>query len=398
MKKLLVTSLIGLGLVVGAVASDSGSVNVYGVGEKLSDKSYNGVGFQYENDISNIVLEKGSDYSKASSVLKFDINNYFYSKFGIGFLEREILVNGSNKDVTQKTGGVAVGYGNNKNYNLEVGHIVNKLDGALSADGYSRISYIEALGMYQDFDTVGVYKNTKVYNKNYSDYSLDVGYYPIQDLRVSAKYDSVEHDEDNYIARLGVKYTFDSKKWSPFLKASKNSSENILVAIEWSDEIQNKSLNMRDEFENVVSANEIVAQSIAPEIFLSKISEIPMVQTPTAPTPTNSAPTWTASSYDTGLTITDANNNVQIIKDLTAISSDNDGDSITYSIVSISVSNSLEQTIWNNSVYIDNGVLKVHNLQTNNPDFNGNIIVTVKAIATGGSNTTTVSFSFNDVQ
>lgn len=282
MKKILLSSLVATILASGVYANTQNpTLNIYGAGEKISDKSYNGVGLQYENDFSNIVLEKGSDYSKASGVLKLDINNYFYSKFGIGYLTREILINNANKDVTQKTGGVALGYGDNTNYNLEVGHIVSKLSDALDADGYSRISYIEVLGMYKDFDTVGVYKNTEVFKKNYADYSLDVGYYPIEDIRVSAKYDSVKHDDDNYVAMLGMKYTFDTKKWSPFFKASKNSSENVLVALEWSKKIQNKSLKMRDEFENAISTSEIVAQAVAPDEFSLKTAPAVAISNPT---------------------------------------------------------------------------------------------------------------------
>ena len=112
----------------------------------------------------------------------------------------------------------------------------------------------------------------------------------------------------------------------------------------------------------------------------------------------NHAPTWTASSYATGLTITDASDAEQIIKDLTAVSSDADGGAITYSVVSISVPNSVEQTSWNNSVVINSGVLQVQNLMTNDPDVNGVVTVTVKATSTGGSSDTTVSFTFNDVQ
>ena len=382
----LVTSML-IGNALYASTTDNSAINIYGAGEKISDKSYSGVGLQYENDFSDIVLEKGSDYSKASGVLKLDINNDFYSKVGIGYLKREILINSINTDVVQKTGGIALGYGDNENYNLELGHIVSKLSDALDADGYSRISYIEVLGMYKDFDTVGVYKNTNVYSTNYSDYSLDVGYYPIEDIRISAKYDSVKHDDDNYVANVGMKYTFDTNKWSPFFKASKNSSQNMLVAIEWSKKIQNKSLKMRDEFENAVGTSEIVAQSVAPDVFASKTTA-----------QNNNAPTWTASSYNTGLTVRDNTNDAITIKDLISISSDNDGDAITYTIVSISVPHSNDQTAWNNSVYIDNGVLKVHNLTINDPDMDGTVTVTIKATAIGGSNNTNVSFTFGNTQ
>jgi hypothetical protein len=109
----------------------------------------------------------------------------------------------------------------------------------------------------------------------------------------------------------------------------------------------------------------------------------------------NLAPTWTATSYNTGLTINDSSDAEQTIQDLTAISSDVDGDTITYSIVSIDVP--AEQIEWNNSIYLDNGILKVQNLQTNDPDTSGTVTVRVKATAIGGANDTNVSFTFNNV-
>lgn len=112
----------------------------------------------------------------------------------------------------------------------------------------------------------------------------------------------------------------------------------------------------------------------------------------------NYAPTWTASSYATGITITDADDTVKTIQDLTTISSDADGDAITYSIVSISVPNAFDQTAWDNSVYLDNGVLKVRNLQTNDPDITGTITAIVRATSTGGSNDTGISWGFTNVQ
>ena len=119
----------------------------------------------------------------------------------------------------------------------------------------------------------------------------------------------------------------------------------------------------------------------------------------------NAAPTWTASSYDTGLTIEDGTDAVQNIKNLTAVSSDADGDTITYSIVSISVPHVADQVAWDNSVDITPaGVLIVQNLMTNDPNFdaaagsNPIVSVTVKATATGGSNNTVVKFTFVNVQ
>jgi hypothetical protein len=47
---------------------------------------------------------------------------------------------------------------------------------------------------------------------------------------------------------------------------------------------------------------------------------------------------------------------------------DAEGDTITYSIESISVPSEINE--WTNSIYIENGELKVKNLKTNDPETN----------------------------
>jgi len=294
-----------------ASTQDSDSINVYGVGQNLNEKSYSGVGFEYENNFSNVIVEKGSNYNKVSGVLKFDIIDYIYSKIGLGYLKRNIIINNSDTDVTQNTGGVAFGFGDNQNYNLEVGHIVSKLSNASNADGYSRISFVEALAIYEGFDAVGIYKNTNVFSKNYSDYSLDIGYYPTNDLRFSGKYDSVEKDSSDYITRVGMKYVFASEKWFPFLKASMQTSESVLIAMEWSKNMQNKSLKMRDEFEDSITTYQVVSQSIAPKFFTTKTtittdSNQSIIEIDETPTDSNETTTETEeTTTDSNETVTE---------------------------------------------------------------------------------------------
>lgn len=256
-------------------SNKNSSLQVYGAGEKIDDKSYKGVGVKYQNNFSEATIEYGKDYEKVSGVYKIDINNEIYTKFGLGYLERELLISSTEKDVDQKTGGVAIGYGDNKFYNLEVGHIISKLDGANDADGYSRISYIEALGKYDlgdigSIDTTGVYKNNRVYSKNHSDYSLEIGYYPIKDVKLSSKYDSVQRDEDDYRLKAGIEYIFATNEFKPYFSASRQSSKNLSFSITYENSIVNKALNMRDEFENVVNTSDFVAQKVAPTQFNSK--------------------------------------------------------------------------------------------------------------------------------
>lgn len=295
MKKLLLTGLVGLGLVVGANASvvnekdvtssdliGDGYLRVYGLGLKigypnsnLKDETYGGAGIQFENDFSNIVIEYGSDYKKGSAVLKYDITTDLYIKGGLGILEREMLILGVDKDVTQTSGGASLGYGDEKSYNIEAGHVVSKLEDAAAADGYSRISYIEVVGKhsfgeYLTFDAVGIVKNTNVFNKNYDDYQAELGWFATDDVRTFVAHDSADHDRDDYSVRAGIQYTFATAEFSPYLRASANTDKNLAVGLEYSQGIANRSLKMRDFFENAVGTSDIVAQTVAPDVFASK--------------------------------------------------------------------------------------------------------------------------------
>ena len=113
----------------------------------------------------------------------------------------------------------------------------------------------------------------------------------------------------------------------------------------------------------------------------------------------NTAPTWTASSYDTGVTVYDDLNTNQIVLDLTTISSDTDGDNVNYSIISVSkVPNISDQDEWNNSININNNnVLVVSNLMNENPFVSGNVSVIIRVSDDLLINDTNVSFYFQNV-
>lgn len=350
MKKLLLTGLVGLGLVVGANASvvnekdvtssdliGDGYLRVYGLGLKigypnsnLKDETYGGAGIQFENDFSNIVIEYGSDYKKGSAVLKYDITTDLYIKGGLGILEREMLILGVDKDVTQTSGGASLGYGDEKSYNIEAGHVVSKLEDAAAADGYSRISYIEVVGKhsfgeYLTFDAVGIVKNTNVFNKNYDDYQAELGWFATDDVRTFVGHDSVDHDRNDYAIRAGVQYAFATAEFSPYLRATANTDKNVNVGLEYSQGIANRSLKMRDFFENAVGTSDIVAQVVAPGEFADKVAV--QDNTPAA----NNAPTGESFSVDAG-------NASTFTVDLASHINDADGDSMTVSYVGSGVS------------------------------------------------------------
>lgn len=322
----------------GVTSSDrlsNDSLRVYGVGLQINvtnkdteDKSYSGFGMQFENDFSNIVLEYGSDYKKGSAVIKGDITNYFYIKGGLGYLQRGMFIEDSDTDVTQHTGGSSLGYGDEKSYNIEAGHITSQLENASLADGYSKISYLELIAKhsfakYATFDIVGIYKNSNVFDKNYADYQAELGWFASDNVRTYLAYNSVEHSKNDYAVRFGAQYTFATSKFSPYLKASFNPDENIASGVEYSQGISNKSLKMRDLFENTIGSNTIVAQAVAPSVFATKVAkEIPTVNT------TNS----TVNHASTGQNSTTLFVGTTGTFDLASLINDSDGDSMTINI------------------------------------------------------------------
>jgi len=112
----------------------------------------------------------------------------------------------------------------------------------------------------------------------------------------------------------------------------------------------------------------------------------------------NTAPVWTQTSYNTGLTVQDNDDSVNVIQDLSTISSDNEGDSITYTIEDVSVPFPTEKSYWLNALYLENKTLKVRNLFSIDPDVDGEIVVTIKASDGIKSSNANISFLYHDTQ
>ena len=262
------------------------NISVYGVGEKIDDKNYSGIGFKYDSDYTDFVLEKGEDYKKSSIVQRIDIDEMFYTKLGLGYLSIEEMIEGNNKFISQFSYGAEVGYGNDRNYNVAVGYVANKLTKAGLANTTSKTIYTEAV-IKQDteigsIDAVLAYQIAEAYDKKVSDYSVSLGYYPIDDIRMGAKYNSLDSDSNDYKILAGVNYNFEdfnnlSKgSWSPAVMLTSNVSENVSLFAEYRENISNRSLKIRDTFESQISTNEIVAKRINPEEFKKRTTAKPV--------------------------------------------------------------------------------------------------------------------------
>jgi hypothetical protein len=252
-------------------------LNIYGVGLKLDDESYSGAGFEFEDSKTNLGAELADDFTKAFLSRKFNITPMFYLKAGGGYLRIEKNIQGINKYVDQYTGGASIGYGDNKIYNLEFGYIANKLKGAAFADTTTKTYFVEAI-MKKEFqygiiDVTGTYENTEAYGSHYDEYSINTGFYLIDDAKLCYEYNSIKSDDDNYYIKAGFTYKFSSfstykdGEYSPYISFNKNTSKNSSICITYQKDIAKKPLQTRDVFENKISTATIVAEQVAPDKF-----------------------------------------------------------------------------------------------------------------------------------
>ena len=182
---------------------------------------------------------------------------------------------------------------------------------------------------------------------------------------------------------------------SASIAATANDVDGVVVSVVWSEGTSILSNTLSFDYTPTTVATHTLSVTVTDDEGAT-VSDTMSVTANAAPG--NQPPEWTQASYDTGLTITDANDDPKVILDLASVSSDPEGDTITYSIINIIVPAGENPDYWTNSLYVENDTLKVHNLMTNDPNISGTIIVTVKAEATGGSNNTDISFTFDDVQ
>jgi hypothetical protein len=416
LKKLILTGLVGLGLVVGANASETrdATINIYGVGAKVnsSQNSSAGMGLMYDSEVLKAKVEATSDFVRTGAVLKLnpldDENLYF--KFGLNYLNQKVwsVVNTSTR-VNQYSGSFATGYMISDDFYAEIGGSYTKLSGEVFGDyeikdEKTSLGYIELAKRWESgIGTIDTTANAgKVFHEFRDDeasYGVGIEYYPMDNAKLAYAY---QYEEDNIINRYSAQYEYVFVEYVDNISSDtyqvnagiKIAFDNLFDISTWRMPSSIKPhLSELNRFENIVLAqNMALASSAGVQKTQAAIDRDSLPDTPA-----NHAPTWTASSYDTGLTVDDSSDNAITIKDLTAVSSDADGDAISYSVVSISQPEPLDQTIWNNSVIIQSGVLKVQNLTTNDPNTSGTVTVTVRASDGSSSSDTTVTFTFNNV-
>jgi hypothetical protein len=383
------------------------TINVYGVGAKIdkNQDSSAGAGIMFDSEALKVKLEGTSDFVKTGAVLKVNpFNPNLYFKFGLNYINEKVWspVNTSTR-VNQYSTSVATGYMISDDFYAEIGGSYTKLNGEVFGDyqvsdettslGYLEVAKRWETGIGTLDTTANAGKVFHEFSDDEASYGVGVDYYPMDNAKLSYAYQYeknninniykaqysyvfVEYNDDisndTYKVTAGLAIAFDDITDFSTYRAPTNIKSHLSELNRFENIVLNKNMNLQ-----MTKGVEKTAAAIARDA--------------------NHAPVWTASSYNTGITVDDTSDNAITIKDLTAVSSDADGDVITYSIVSVSVPSSADQTHWNNSVAINNGVFQVHNLTTNDPDFNGDITVTVRASDGSSSSDTTVTFTFNNV-
>ncbi len=407
-------------MVVGLVGSLSASskrdttVNIYGVSAKTdaNQDATAGAGIMLDSEVFKLKVEGTSDFIKSGLVLKFNpITEDWYFKVGANYIDQKMYApDSSTARVNQYSGALATGYMVMDDLYVEIGGSAAKLNGSMVGVDYevvdekTNLAYLEVAKRWESFiGTIDTTANAgRVYHEFTQDensYGAAVDYYPINNAKLGYKYQYEKENISNvYSAQYGLLFAEYVDNIS-----TETYQVNAGIKIAFTDITDFSSYgipqNIKPHLSELHRFEEVsfgVNMNVQSSAGVSKTQAA--IDRDNTPPPANVAPTWTSSSYATGLNITDAADTAQTIKDLTAVSSDADGDTISYSVVSVSVPSSFDQTAWTNSVYIENGILKVHNLMTNNPNWSGTVTVTIIATATGGSNNTTVSFTFTDVQ
>ncbi|HEY9034820.1 MAG TPA: hypothetical protein VIN71_12830 [Pseudomonadales bacterium] len=95
---------------------------------------------------------------------------------------------------------------------------------------------------------------------------------------------------------------------------------------------------------------------------------VPANDANSTPPEENMPPQWAFAEYDSGVTVNDATDELQTVIDLTTISSDPNNDELTYFVVMVTSYGINDVSIWYDAFCVENGVLKVGNLKTSNPE------------------------------
>ena len=255
------------------VSKKTHSIIAYGTSHKSYGQSYNWAGLRIEGDTYKIIAEQWGKYSKLSAIWKKNVNRYLYIKGWVGYLRKKIKSWDFDSYVEQTNIWGAIGYWDDKNYNIEAWYINSHLHWARRASWDSNIEYIEATIRKNPFEFSATASNTRTYHKNHLRATAEIWYYVNDDLRIGANYDTMSHPKNDYSIQAGFNYKFNwakgtKGKLTTYLKAKANVSRHVALILEYREWIKNIPLSMRTGFfEKTIATNNIIAQEVDPDEF-----------------------------------------------------------------------------------------------------------------------------------
>ena len=258
-------------------------INVYGVWKRYSDNSYNWVWIKVHNDNFEATAEKWPKFTQGSVIWLTNIwNSNFYMKWWVGYSHFEdYKVWKYTIDPTQTTWWGALWYNLDNKFNIEAWYLAHKLTWAENADTTAYTKYMELIyrtdtNVWQ-FDLIWLGEQQSAYWKDKDFYHWSLAYYPTKDIKFQATWvNKWYYTKDNYKVRAWIKYTFGWwKKWKilPFISWTYNTSEYTQAEIAYEQNVANRPLQWKDEFENSINIKQIVAQKVAPKAFEEKVKE-----------------------------------------------------------------------------------------------------------------------------
>jgi len=237
MKKLTMACIVGLGLMVGAYASDTKdtTLSIYGVNAKTnsSQDSSQGLGLMFDTEELKVKLETTSDYVKTGAVYKFTPMTNLYFKVGGNFINQKMYApDSTNARVNQYSGAIAGGYMLQDDLYIELGGSYTKLNGSKLGSSYEIVdettkqTYIELAKRWQISDvTIDTSAN---FGRSYYEFKSDensyggaLDIYPTNSSKISYSY---QNEKDNIASVYGLEYK------GFFVEYSDNLSNNTYTA------------------------------------------------------------------------------------------------------------------------------------------------------------------------
>ncbi len=256
-------------------------LNIYWVWWKTKAGTYNWMWLKVHTDNFEAVAEKAENYSKVWAIGKIDFNENAYAKIGASYLELDDYKVGKYTiDPKQFSYGGALWY-TYDSFNIEAGIIAHRLTWAKKANTTAYTKYLELVKRaYTDigqFDFSWTVVNQKAYNKSKTYFETTWAYYPNEDIQLEATYNSNwNYRKDDTRIMAWIKYTFGWwKKWkfTPFVSWEYSANEHVKFKATYERKIANRPISWKDNFENYIFTNQIVAEQVAPNEFKNKVKE-----------------------------------------------------------------------------------------------------------------------------